>query len=274
MRIIIADFVTLSLLVACGSQQTTASLSQPNRPGASASPTLTRPSSTNEAQLCDELTWPRPVPAIVGTVIGDAGALLCWDDVRAIAPDGHDPVNQPNDSDKGIAYRITDISPAPGTPAGRKDVITAHVVPEALLAAQPAFYPCNWVTADEAASFFADSSTTVDPTGDELGAAAPFCTYNSGSHFVTSQLQLPAYFPVDAQTQLGLSIARGHGNEVGGLPGRAYCSTSESDNKKSTTLQVLLSGNRLYQAMGWKSESCNTLKQFAQTAIPRIDQAG
>jgi hypothetical protein len=43
-----------------------------------------------------------------------------------------------------------------------------------------------------------------------------------------------------------------------------------SDGGKSTTLQVLLGGDRLYQALGWKGEPCSTLKQFAETAIPRI----
>jgi hypothetical protein len=208
----------------------------------------------------------------VGVVIGDQGALLCWDDVRAIAPDGHDPLNNPNDGDKGVEYRITDISPAPGTPVGRKDVITAHVVPEPLPAAHPAFFPCNWVTADEAARFLGVSSVTVVPAGDEPGAVAPFCGYNSGSNLVTSELQLPPYFAVDAQTDQAMNAASGHASELSGLPGRAFCSASEHDNKKTAMLQVLLSGNRLYQALG--GESCDTLKQFAQAAIPRINQSG
>jgi hypothetical protein len=138
-----------------------------------------------------------------------------------------------------------------------------------LTQASPAFHPCDWVTANEAAKILGDSSTSVGPTADEAGSAEPFCEHYSDSHLVTSTLRLPpASFPVDAQTELNMRAAGGHGNEVTGLPGRAYCSTTTTDG--TTMLQVLLSANRLYQAISSKGESCDTLKQFAQTAIPRI----
>lgn len=233
------------------------------------------PPPANLAQLCDGLTWPRPIPAVVGVEVGNAVSLICWDDVRAVAPDGHDPLNHPNDGDKGVVYPITDISPAPGTMVGRKDVITAQVVPEALSAAQPAFFPCGWVTTDEAAGLLGGSPTTALPTGDEPGSVTPSCDYHNDSHFVTSELQLPADFPVDARTEQDMHAASGHWSELSGLPGRATCSESENEqHKKSTWLLVLLSGNRLYQALGIEGESCDTLKQFAQTAIPRIGKSG
>ncbi|WP_067100008.1 hypothetical protein [Mycobacterium sp. 852002-40037_SCH5390672] len=207
----------------------------------------------------------------MGVEVGDAISLICWDDVRAIAPDGHDPLNHPNDGDKGVVYPITDISPVPGTMVGRKDVITAHVVPEPLPAAQPAFFPCGWVTNDEAAGLLGGLPTTALPTGDEPGSATPFCSYHNDSHLVTSELQLPPDFPVDARTEQDMDAASGHMSELSGLPGRATCSESENEqHKKSTRLLVLLSGNRLYQAMGIEGASCDTLKQFAQAAIPRI----
>jgi hypothetical protein len=225
------------------------------------------PGPTTVQQVCDAQAWPRPVPQVVGVILNDAdsGALACWDNVKAIAPDGHDLENGPESG----TYRITGVSPAPGTPIGRSDVVTLQVVPVDVTAS-PAFHPCGWVTADQAAKFLGVSSTSAVPAGDESGSAEPFCSYRSDSHFVTSQLSLPASFAVDAQTELNMLVAGGRGNEVAGLPGRAYCSTTQSGGKTSTTLQVLLGGNRLYQALGWDGESCDTLKQFAQTAIPRI----
>jgi hypothetical protein len=35
-------------------------------------------------------------------------------------------------------------------------------------------------------------------------------------------------------------------------------------------LYVLLSGERVYKVTGFNGESCDTLTQFAQVAIPRI----
>jgi hypothetical protein len=60
--------------------------------------------------------------------------------------------------------------------------------------------------------------------------------------------------PVD-----GLGIKAGCGSSPHGTPDRPY-----------SRLDVLLNGDRLYTATGWGAESCDTLKQFAQTA-GRID---
>ena len=263
----LAGLLVALVLAGCGSHQTASSV-QPAS-SAPASGTIAGPVPTTVKQICDEQTWPRQVPAVVGVILDDAGPLLCWDSVKGNAPDGRDVYNTPG-TDKGVVWLITDISPPSGTPIGRGDTITVHVVPEALPAAQRAFYPCNWVTTDEAARFFGASSATADPTGDETGSAQPFCSYNSPSHFVTSELALPPSFVIDARTQLDMWAASSHASEVNGLPGRAFCSTSEHDGKKSTQLEVLLSGDRLYQAIGWDGESCDILNQFAQTAISRV----
>jgi hypothetical protein len=224
---------------------------------------------TSVEQVCDAQSWPRPVPQVSGVIFDDAktGSLACWHNLKAITPDGTDLMNGPGDTGP---YRITDVSPPPGTLIARNDSVTLHVVAVDLLAAPPAFHPCDWATSDEAASFLGEPSVSAEPTGDEPGSVVSSCTYKSGSREVTSGLMMPGGFPVDAQTELNMSTASGHGSEVIGFPRRAYCSTAYSDGKTRTRLVVLLSGNRLYQALGWTGESCRTLKQFAQAAIPRI----
>jgi hypothetical protein len=59
---------------------------------------------------------------------------------------------------------------------------------------------------------------------------------------------------------------------VNGIGVKASCtpvSKSVAD-KPVHRLYVLLPGERLYMATGWGGESCDTLQQFAQAAIPRI----
>ena len=263
MRLTVGAVTVFALLVgACGNN--TSSSPTPAAPTATAS----GPGPTTGQQVCDAQAWPRPVPQVVGIIFDDAvtGSLSCWDNLKAITPDGH---NVFNGAAKGT-YQITDVSPAAGTPIARNDWVTLHIVPVDLPSAPPAFHPCDWVTVAEAAKFLGDPSATTDPVGNESGSAAPYCAYNSGAHFVTSGLRLPASFPVDARTELDMTIAGGHGSDVSGLSDRAYCATTASGGKQSTTLLVLLSGNRLYQALGWDGESCEILKQFAQVAIPRV----
>lgn len=263
-----ALIVILGIVGNQSARQPTAPQHAPQPPSPSSSPPhLTGPQPTTVQQLCAMQAWPRPVPAVAGVILDDAGALDCWDNLKAIAPDGHDVMN---DKAGSGTYRITDVSPAPGTLIGSNDGVTVHVVPINPVAGPPAFNPCDWVTADKAATFLGVSSVSTEAADDEAGAAEPFCTYSSGSQLVTSQLNLPASFTVDAHTELNMNMAAGDWSEVGGLPGRAYCSTRQSDGKRSTTLLVLLNGNRLYQALGWNGQSCDTLKQFAQAAISSI----
>lgn len=100
----------------------------------------------------------------MGLVFDEAtsGALMCFDNVRAIAPDGHDVMN-----DKGpTPWRITTISPATGAPVGKADQVTLQLEPVDPTA-PPAFRPCDWVTAAEAAGFLGVQSVATLPVGDE-----------------------------------------------------------------------------------------------------------
>ena len=112
---------------------------------------------TTVQQLCDAQIWPRPVPEVVGMLFepdmkqipagAGGGALTCWDDIRSFGPDGQDA------SHKYLGpQRITAVSPPPGTPIGRHDLVTLQL-PPIDYKAPPAFRPCDWVTASEAASF-------------------------------------------------------------------------------------------------------------------------
>ena len=78
------------------------------------------PGPTTVQQVCDAQTWPRPVPQVKGEIFDDAatGALAYWDNLTAIAPDGHDVANGP--ANHG-SYRITSVSPPL---AHRSDTVT------------------------------------------------------------------------------------------------------------------------------------------------------
>jgi hypothetical protein len=166
-------------------------------------------------KVCDAQAWPQPVPAVVGMVFDsvDVGALACWDDsdhVRGIAPDGHHTVANPTHDDFGMSYRITSISPPPGTPIGRNDTVTVQLVPVDW-SKPPAFRPCDWVTTEEAAQIFGVPSVSVFPSGDEAGSVFQLCTYDTpgpgGRQLVGATRLLPASMVIDAPTQLDLYTA-------------------------------------------------------------------
>ncbi len=69
---------------------------------------------------------------------------------------------------------------------------------------------------------------------------------------------------IDAPTQLNVWVENKPGRGITGLPGRAYCTADQPE------LYVLLSGGRMYMALGDQDASCDTLKQFARVAIGRI----
>jgi hypothetical protein len=131
--------------------------------------------------------------------------------------------------------------------------------------------PCDWVTTNQAASFLGGPVSTR-PHGDEAGSVDMSCDYNrsddSGSG-VQTDLRVPGAFPVDAASQFALSTAE-NATIVDGLGVKAACRYEPQTTPPSTTLLVLLNGDRLYRATGWYGVSCDTLKQFAQTAIGRI----
>jgi hypothetical protein len=194
----------------------------------------------------------------------NTGAFACWDNdghVRGIAPDGHETHDY-----LSTTYRITSISPPPGTPIGRNDTLTVQLVPVDW-SQPPAFRPCDWVTTHEASQIFGVPSVSAVPAGDEAGSVHQLCNYNTRGpevrQLVGSTLMLPGSMVIDAPTQLDLFTTNKQRSDITGLPGRAYCTDSGE-------LYVLLSGGRMYMALGSNGASCDTLKQFAQTAISRI----
>jgi len=137
--------------------------------------------------------------------------------------------------------------------------------------APPAGRPCDWVTTDEAASILGGPVSTR-PEGDEAGSVDISCRYSRGpgEGGMTSELRLPGAFPVDAASQFALATAAIDAVPVDGLGAKAVCVAEPTTTPPSTTLLVLLSGDRIYRATGWYSLSCDALTQFAQTAIGRI----
>lgn len=225
------------------------------------------------AQLCDAQTWPRPVPDVVGRVLYQVkdGSLGCWDHIRAVAPDGHDPLSQPTRprDGEGKTYRISAVLPAVGTPVGRHGVITVELV-EADASAPPGLRPCDWVTAAEAVDIMG-GPVTAEPLGDETGSVDIACIYDKPvdvGEGVEINLQVPGAFPVDAASQFALATSR-RGSGVDGIGVRAACVYEPSTTPPSTTLVVLLDRDRLFRVtQGYAS--CETLKRFAQLAIGRI----
>jgi hypothetical protein len=226
------------------------------------------PQPTTMQQLCDAQAWPRPVPAVAGLIRNEVsiGALGCWDNLAVIAPDGHDVEN--DTANKAQTYRITDVSPAPGTPIGPHDTVTVDVKP--LETPSPALHPCDWVTPAEAAGILGSPTPTAVSASDTVGSVTPFCGYNTGDNLVTSQLYLPGSFPVDAAAQFNMGTAADEqSTDIAGLPGPAHCTTAQHDKGLLRTVNVLPSGNRLYSVDGINL-TCDTLKQFAQIAILRL----
>ncbi len=222
-------------------------------------------------QLCDAQTWPRPLPNVVGRLLYQAkdGALDCWDNVRGVAPDGHDPLHNPaKPAEK--TYRIVAVSPAAGTPTGRHDAVTVELAE--LDPTEPAaFRPCDWVTASEAGGILG-GSVTAEPLGDQPGSVDIACIYDKPRDVgdgVEVDLQVAGAFAVDAASEFALATVGSHGTAVDGVGVKAACVQEPTTTPPSTTLVVLLSGERLLRVtQGYAA--CETLKRFAQLAIGRI----
>lgn len=147
----------------------------------------------------------------------------------------------------------------PGGPA------TSSAVP----ASGPSPAACNWVTADEAAGILGES-VTADTLLDDPGSAEISCVYHgSEGDGVESDLRLPGAFKTDAAAQFALAAA-GNVATVGGLGVKSVCVVEPRTTPPSSTVVVLLSGDRLYRATGWYAQSCDTLRRFAEVAIGRI----
>jgi hypothetical protein len=65
------------------------------------------------------------------------------------------------------------------------------------------------------------------------------------------------------------TVADEPSTDIAGLPGPAHCTTARRDKGPLRTLNVLLGGNRLYSVDGINL-MCDTVKQFALAAIPRL----
>ncbi|MCX2930796.1 PASTA domain-containing protein [Mycobacterium sp. CVI_P3] len=240
--------------------------------GGLAAPSAAQPVPGTLDQLCGTLAWPRPLPDVAGQFLSQTirlGALGCWTNVRGIAPDGHDPVHSPVGTDR-TDFRVSAVSPSPGTPVGRNETVTLQLTP-ADPAAPAVFHPCDWVSADEAGALLG-APVQTRPLGDQAGSVDISCSYSSGVSDTAMQagLRLPQSFPVTAAAQFGLATSAKNGTPLDGVGVQAQCVLEPSTTPPSTTVVVLLDGNRLYRATSWYGTSCEKLKQFAQIAIGRI----
>lgn len=229
-------------------------------------PPLTPP--TNDEQLCKAQSWPRPLPQVVGLDLSQAstGALTCFDNLKAMAPDGHDVMN---DTGAMKPWTIKTMSPAAGTRVGQSDTVTLTLAPGPGVTSS-AFHPCDWVSTDKIASILGTSSVTAVPTGDQAGSVDQACQYATGAGMVTTELKSPGAFAVDAQSEFDEIAASGHASALSGLPGHASCRVTTNDGKTSSQLIVLLTGGRAFTELGWNGQSCELLTQVAQAALGHI----
>jgi hypothetical protein len=80
-------------------------------------------------EICQAMHWPMPLPPTVGyslNHLSNDSVLICFDNVVATAPDGHDAANDP----ENIAYtwKVTSMSPPAGTMVPRNQKISLTVV--------------------------------------------------------------------------------------------------------------------------------------------------
>jgi hypothetical protein len=265
-----ATLITLSALPAAACDTTTSSQSPPSAPP-QATATTSKLSPKDLEQLCNGLTWPRPMPAVVGSIWtrggDDVKQLTCLDGLRGVGPDGSILYNQKTFMrDARDSYRITAVSPPPGTPVGRHDPVTVTLVPVEKNA-PVAYQPCDWVTTAEAAEFLGGIQVITSIDGYELGSTDIECMYASRDkvHEVSSELRLTGAQVVDAASEFAFNTAE-NATSVSGLGMKAACTLTPNFHE----LFVLLPGERMYVATGWGHESCDTLTQFARKAIPRI----
>lgn len=129
--------------------------------------------------------------------------------------------------------------------------------------------PCGWVTADEAAAVLG-GSVTATPRGDHAGSAETSCGYSRGpgENGLTSELRLSGALSADAASEFAATGAGGE--HVDGIGQDTRCVFEPTTTPPSTTLVVLLSGDRIYRVTGWYGLSCEQLEQTARKALERI----
>jgi hypothetical protein len=293
----VATLIALSLVSAgcggsTGSPSSSSSISATHTSATAAPSTIRRGPVPNDAydRLCASLTWPRQVPAVVGLLDHEGGGegLGPLDCVHVVA------WVRPNGSPAGLeaASRIVAVSPAPGTAVGPHDPITLTVVP-VQPDEPPGNQPCDWVSTTEASRFLGGTPVTThipEPgkhdtledseapqTPNVAGSTDLWCSYNSSdnSHMVSTELLLTGAQIVDAATEFHyMTELYGDSVSVDGVGIKAECVLGDrpdlGDLGSVNKLWVLLPGERIYILSGWTRESCDTLKQFAQAAIPRI----
>ena len=168
--------------------------------------------------------------------------------------------------------RITAISPAPGTPVARDQLITVALAPMDY-SAPTDFRPCDWVTSGEVADIFGLPEPIKTDGFVVPGSVNPRCTYRSpGRTAVTTALYVTGAFPVDAAADYARSAGEENATAVGGLGVAAHCLTNlhGTQGRPYNEVVVLLDDNRLFEVEGLGAEPCEQLKQFATTAIDRL----
>ncbi|WP_285029917.1 hypothetical protein [Mycolicibacterium sp. lyk4-40-TYG-92] len=131
---------------------------------------------------------------------------------------------------------------------------------------------CSWVHTDEAAVFL-EGSATVEPIRTELPELS--CAYRAfdapqGRRSLESDVRFADAFPWDAATTFQQVATWPRATEVDGVGLKAVCTYEPNVTPPSTTLTVLLTGERIYRVTGSYVWRCETLKSFAELAIARV----
>jgi hypothetical protein len=279
----IAATIALSVVSVSGCGKDTSTESSPPTsatptPPTAMPPTTAKPPPETPDTRCGGLTWPRPMPAVVGLIVDPLSEavqpLTCLDGVKWMGPDGRVLAGLAD----GVRLRVTSVSPAPGALVGPDDPVTVNA--ETVdTTAPPTYHPCDWVSTTEAEALLGVTPITTTAEGGEQGSTDIRCDYGHNEapygspdrHGVSSQLRLTAAHVVDAASEFAFGTAK-ESTPVDGIGIKAACASVPKcpGDKPIHRLYVLLAGERLYVATGWGGESCDVLEQFAHAAIPRI----
>jgi hypothetical protein len=277
----IAALVALTMMYAAGCDSITGKHASSSTPPQATTMTANPSPDTASGfeKLCSTLSWPRPMPPVVGWLFTDytdfgAGVapLTCLNGVSAIGPDGRIVYEHNRFKPNGLDdYRIAAVSPPPGTPVGPNDPVTVNLV-GVDDKGKPAYHPCDWVTDDEAAGFLGAAGVGhgIEGSMENLqGVTNVECPYYVGGRpQVYSVLHLTAAHVVDAESEFAFQTAQ-DSTSITGIGIKAACTTPRSRGRFMTRdVYVLLPGERIYVVTG--RHSCDTLTQFARVAVPRI----